>query len=293
MTEGLKAFLSGGFGGCCCVVVGHPLDLIKTRLQTSTEYKGMLDCGVRTFRADGIRGLYRGMATPLVGQPPMWATYFWGFEVGKQIAHQLEGSKYGEDQLSQKGVLFAGGFSALPGTLIMTPTERIKVLLQVQGIKGGPAKYNGAMDCTRQVLKNEGLFGGLYKGFGATLLRDGPGCVAYYGAYEFFGRALTPTGPDGKAQPKSNLAILTAGGLAGMAMWIIAVPPDVIKSRIQSNPELYPGGIPQVAKEVLQKDGLLGLYKGIGPALARAFPANAAAFYGMEMSKAFLTSWGL
>lgn len=293
MTEGIKAFLAGGFGGSCCVIVGHPLDLIKTRLQTSTEYKGMVDCGLRTFRADGIRGLYRGMATPLIGQPPMWATYFWGFEVGKQFAHQLEGSKYGEDQLSQKGVLFAGGFSALPGTLIMTPTERIKVLLQVQGIKGGPQKYNGAMDCTKQILRNEGVFGGLYKGFGATLMRDGPGCVAYYGAYEFCGRALTPHGPDGKPQPKSNLAILTAGGLAGMAMWIIAVPPDVIKSRIQSNPELYPGGISQVAKEVMQKDGILGLYKGIGPALCRAFPANAAAFYGMEAAKSFLTNMGL
>eukprot|EP01065_Artemidia_motanka_P001618 TRINITY_DN1073_c4_g1_i1.p1 TRINITY_DN1073_c4_g1~~TRINITY_DN1073_c4_g1_i1.p1 ORF type:complete len:320 (+),score=136.75 TRINITY_DN1073_c4_g1_i1:81-962(+) len=293
MSDGLKAFLSGGFGGSCCVLVGHPLDLIKTRLQTSTEYKGMIDCGLRTFKQDGIRGLYRGMATPLIGQPPMWATYFWGFEMGKKIAHQLEGTEYGKVELSQKGVLFAGGFSAIPGTLVMTPTERIKVLLQVQGIKGGPQKYKGPWDCTMQVLKNEGFANGLYKGTGATLLRDGPGCVAYYGAYEFFGRLLTPKGDGAEAGKKSNLAILTAGGLAGMAMWIVAVPPDVIKSRIQTQPELYPGGIPQVVKELIQKDGVMGLYKGIGPALARAFPANAAAFYGMESAKAVLTNLGM
>jgi multisubunit Na+/H+ antiporter MnhE subunit len=27
----LKSFLSGGFGGVCIVLVGHPLDLVKVR----------------------------------------------------------------------------------------------------------------------------------------------------------------------------------------------------------------------------------------------------------------------
>jgi hypothetical protein len=27
--SGLKSFLSGGFGGVCIVLVGHPLDLVK------------------------------------------------------------------------------------------------------------------------------------------------------------------------------------------------------------------------------------------------------------------------
>jgi hypothetical protein len=31
MAEGVKSFLSGGFGGMCLVAVGHPLDLIKVR----------------------------------------------------------------------------------------------------------------------------------------------------------------------------------------------------------------------------------------------------------------------
>ena len=32
-------FLAGGFGGVCLVTVGHPLDTIKVRLQTSNQYK--------------------------------------------------------------------------------------------------------------------------------------------------------------------------------------------------------------------------------------------------------------
>ena len=62
-------------------------------------------------------------------------------------------------------------------------------------------------------------------------------------------------------------------------MWIIGVPPDVIKTRIQnSKPGQYPGGMSQVVKELIAKEGISGMYRGIGPALIRAYPANAACF---------------
>ena len=77
-----------------------------------------------------MKGLYRGMAAPLVGVTPIFAVCFWGFEVGKQLARKIEGKGPGE-ALSTGGILFAGGFSALPATAIMVPAERVKVLLQV------------------------------------------------------------------------------------------------------------------------------------------------------------------
>lgn len=58
MAEQIKAFLSGGFGGACLVFVGHPLDLIKVRLQTSNEYNGIVDCATKTFRKDGLKVLH-------------------------------------------------------------------------------------------------------------------------------------------------------------------------------------------------------------------------------------------
>lgn len=59
----LKNFLSGGFGGVCLVFVGHPLDLIKVRLQTMPKpapgeaplYTGMADCARKTIAKDGVR----------------------------------------------------------------------------------------------------------------------------------------------------------------------------------------------------------------------------------------------
>jgi solute carrier family 25 carnitine/acylcarnitine transporter 20/29 len=54
----IKSFLSGGFGGVSCVLVGHPFDLTKTRLQTAPPgtYTGAIDVVRKTIAQDGIRG---------------------------------------------------------------------------------------------------------------------------------------------------------------------------------------------------------------------------------------------
>jgi hypothetical protein len=62
----LKSFLAGGFGGVCLVVVGHPLDTIKVRLQTmdvapgqKPPFSGALDCARQTVAKEGFAALYR------------------------------------------------------------------------------------------------------------------------------------------------------------------------------------------------------------------------------------------
>jgi solute carrier family 25 carnitine/acylcarnitine transporter 20/29 len=61
--------------------------------------------------------------------------------------------------------------------VIMAPSERIKCLLQIQGEqmqKVMSVKYNGTLDCARQLLR-EGGMRSLFRGWQATLLRDIPG----------------------------------------------------------------------------------------------------------------------
>ena len=45
----------------CLVAAGHPLDLIKVRLQTMTRYNSAFDCFKTTLREEGVRqrGLQR------------------------------------------------------------------------------------------------------------------------------------------------------------------------------------------------------------------------------------------
>jgi solute carrier family 25 carnitine/acylcarnitine transporter 20/29 len=72
--------------------------------------------------------------------------------------------------------------------------------------------------------------------------------------------------------------------MAGVAMWTIAIPPDVIKSRLQSAPAGTYTGAGDVLKQILKNEGPSALFKGLGPAMLRAFPANAATFLGVELA---------
>ena len=126
---------------------------------------------------------------------------------------------------------------------------------QVQQASTGPAKYAGPIDCIRQLYKQGGIRS-IYRGTGATLLRgkvestqfkiqriaatinelfsnflDVPASGIYFMTYEWLQVALAPENSDGKLSP---IRTMFAGGMAGIANWIIAIPPDVLKSRLQT-----------------------------------------------------------
>lgn len=285
---------------------------------------GMLS---NTLKKEGVRGLYRGVSAPLTAVTPMFAVSFWSYDMGQRVVTSVgQWSMSPEEKaqpynLSMAEICMAGAISAIPTTGIMAPTERIKCLLQVQANeveKGGKAKYTGMVDCTRSVLK-EGGIASLYKGTGATLVRDIPGTIAYFGMYELAKKEVSDSysfvasnilynrkyshfsdiiliiqlmklqGIDPNKGQLSPLAVLTAGGLAGMACWGVSIPADVIKSRYQTAPEGKYSGIYDVYKTLIKEEGYGGLVKGMRPALIRAFPANAACFLGMEVTKSLLS----
>jgi solute carrier family 25 carnitine/acylcarnitine transporter 20/29 len=204
-------------------------------------------------------------------------------------------SKVEDNRLSIAQTSAAGFFSAIPMTAITAPFERVKVLLQIQGQKqlapGEKPKYSGGVDVVRQLYK-EGGVRSVFRGSVATLARDGPGSAAYFATYEYIKRRLTPVDPV-TGKPSGNLsltAITCAGAAAGVAMWIPVFPVDTVKSRLQTmDGKPTVGG---VVRGLYKSGGLKAFFPGFGPAIARAVPANAATFLGVElahqaMNKAF------
>nr|AKN21591.1 slc25a-23 [Schmidtea mediterranea] len=281
----LKSFIAGGVGGICTVVVGQPLDTIKVRLQAMPIpkpgelplYKSMADCFLQTLKNEGPFGFYKGMAAPLIGVTPMFAVCFFGYNLGRKLQVKDENTPLTKPQIFAAGML-SGVFT----TAIMTPGERVKCLLQVQGASSGPPKYKGPADVVKQLYK-EGGIRSIYKGTAATLLRDIPATGTYFMSYEWLKESLTPEGGD-KAHLSAGRTLI-AGGFAGMCNWLVCIPPDTLKSRLQTAPEgKYPNGLRSVFREMMANEGLIGLYRGVSPVLIRAFPANAACFLGYEMA---------
>jgi solute carrier family 25 carnitine/acylcarnitine transporter 20/29 len=243
-------------------------------------YSGMFDCVKKIFVKEGFKGFYKGMAAPLAGVAPIFAVSFAGFNFGKRIQQNKP-----DDPLSYFQLLLAGGVAGVFSTVIMAPGERIKCLLQVQQ-SAETAKYKGPVDCAKQLYK-EGGIRSIYRGTCATLLRDVPASGMYFMTYEWLQIVLTP---EGKTRADiSPLRTLFAGGMAGVFNWLVAIPPDVLKSRLQIAPAgTYPNGVRSVMAELMREEGILALYKGVTPVLVRAFPANAACFLGYEVAMKFL-----
>lgn len=105
-------------------------------------------------------------------------------------------------------------------------------------------------------------------------------------AYEIIKKKMTPEGQD--PNQLSLSAIVTAGGLAGVTMWTFAIPPDVIKSRLQGAPNGTYSGFFDCAMKTIKADGPKALFKGFGPAMLRAFPANGATFVRLSLFRSIL-----
>jgi len=74
-----------------------------------------------------------------------------------------------------------------------------------------------------------------------------------------------------------------AGGLAGFAQALVGHPFDTVKVNMQTSAEKKPMG--EVIKTIIQRDGPLGLYKGVQSPLAGLFFMNAALFTAYGASK--------
>ncbi|XP_028850710.1 mitochondrial carnitine/acylcarnitine carrier protein-like isoform X5 [Denticeps clupeoides] len=160
----------------------------------------------------------------------------------------------------------------------------VPVFLFVQAASG-QLKYSGPVDCAVQLYKEQGLRS-VYKGTILTLLRDVPSTGVYFLTYEYLKHLLTHEGES--VHQLSTPKILLAGGTAGILNWMVALPPDVLKSNFQTAADGRYKGLKDVLKGLLQEEGAFGLYKGFNAVMLRAFPANAACFLGFEVTLKFL-----
>eukprot|EP00730_Choanoeca_flexa_P018774 TRINITY_DN9148_c1_g2_i1.p1 TRINITY_DN9148_c1_g2~~TRINITY_DN9148_c1_g2_i1.p1 ORF type:complete len:268 (+),score=38.45 TRINITY_DN9148_c1_g2_i1:202-1005(+) len=219
--------------------------------------------------------LVQGITAPLIGSMAENAVLFSSYKTATTI-------------MNDKGIADGSFRSAMAGmsagvavSFVLTPVELVKCKLQIQTVEGQPKLYNGTWDCIRKTLRNEGgLFGGLYRGHSATLLREMPGNVAWYAFYDAICRLFVPEG-----KTKDDVApwkFALAGGLSGMAYWTAGFPADTVKSQMQTNPKLQGVGFLTVLRNIVAKQGVAGLYRGWLVTVSRALPSNAVLFMTYE-----------
>mmetsp|Transcript_3878 Transcript_3878/g.8442 ORF Transcript_3878/g.8442 Transcript_3878/m.8442 type:complete len:207 (+) Transcript_3878:122-742(+) len=181
--EQKTAIISNALGSAAAGILGrtvtHPLDTAKARLQSlgGSSYRGPVDVLVKTFRSEGILGLYRGFPTVIAGGTPGTIIYLCGYDIFKNqlssAVSQPNGTKDARSQEESFAVHFASGILAeAVACLIYVPVDVIKERLQIQH-RTDAVQYKGGWDALVKICKTEGPMG-IYKGYGATMASFGP-----------------------------------------------------------------------------------------------------------------------
>ena len=75
-----KLMLAGGLSGMACWAISYPFDVVKTRVQIEgmgkRAYSGMVDCFVQTYKTEGVRAFFKGLAPTLARAFPCNAATF-------------------------------------------------------------------------------------------------------------------------------------------------------------------------------------------------------------------------
>uniref|UniRef100_A0A8C7FKE5 Mitochondrial glutamate carrier 1 n=1 Tax=Oncorhynchus kisutch TaxID=8019 RepID=A0A8C7FKE5_ONCKI len=253
--------INGGIAGLIGVTCVFPIDLAKTRLQN---------------QQNGSR-LYTSMYVQCAAVNLTLVTPEKAIKLAANDFFRQHLSKDGQ-KLSLLREMLAGCGAGTCQVIITTPMEMLKIQLQDAGrieaqrklmsqaavrVPGGPVELRShtAMQLTRELLRSQGI-AGLYKGQGATLLRDVPFSIIYFPLFANL-NSLGGCGADGPAPFYVSFA---SGCIAGSTAAVAVNPVDVIKTRIQtmtrgSQEDTY-GGVTDCIRKILRQEGPSAFLKG-------------------------------
>lgn len=151
--------------------------------------------------------------------------------------------------------------------------------------------YSNLWNAARDIVRTEGVRG-LFSGFGATAVRDGPYAGLYVVFYEQSKRSLaalagltSSTSPTNRttndvgSTPMSSSASINflSGALAAGIATAITNPFDVVKTRLQLMPTKYRNML-RAVRLMVQEDGVRSLLGGLGLRIGRKALSSALAW---------------
>jgi solute carrier family 25 (mitochondrial ornithine transporter) member 2/15 len=282
MPLDLRDTASGAFGSACLVAVGQPFDTVKVRAQTATTEaeRRVLGALRSLIRSEGALALWRGSV------PALWSALIENsvvFTANGALKRVFAGSATVSDEdLSLSQHFLIGALSGCFSATAICPPEVLKVRAQHRA--SSPA-YQSSLTALRSVVREEGVRG-LFSGLPALLARDVPFNALFFGFYSTYcSVARTVLGVRSQGE-LPQWAVLICGGAAGSTAWTVVFPADSVKSRAQTAKLVGHAGEStiQSLRLILRESGVRGLYRGWSAAVLRAFPANGALFFGVELS---------
>ncbi|KAK4535219.1 hypothetical protein CDCA_CDCA04G1244 [Cyanidium caldarium] len=292
--------------------------------QPALERRSVRDVVLAMWHTEGPRSFYRGVSASLVAFVPNWALYFALYEhfkgrllVWQRRRQEAAGKPPSTSTLqrvfhhSMPYTLAAVGAGAITA-VASSPLWVAKTRMQAEVVLHGNApRYRHPLNCIAMVAREEGV-GALYRGLAPALF----GLVhagIQFPLYEAikqrmqqrrYRRVATMANMSparmipGSTEPHA-FDIMVASALSKLVASTVAYPHEVLRSKMQvlqvsqSVAQSVPlraelGRMLRIASETVRNEGLMGLYRGLGPTLMRTLPASVLTFVSYEACRSLL-----
>eukprot|EP00730_Choanoeca_flexa_P007252 TRINITY_DN12302_c0_g1_i3.p1 TRINITY_DN12302_c0_g1~~TRINITY_DN12302_c0_g1_i3.p1 ORF type:complete len:309 (+),score=30.93 TRINITY_DN12302_c0_g1_i3:177-1103(+) len=277
--------LGGGLGAAAGSTATGPLEVVKTRMQSSKYaytkpnadapwiYRNSvtLRALTTTLRDEGVLSLWRGLGPTLVGIIPSRACYFAMYNGSKPLVAKLNDGH--ENSAVHLG---AGLIAGIVTSTVTSPIWVIKTRVQLANMQGSSSSF----DVIRSTWQQEG-FKGFFKGLAASYAGVFESAIQFT-LYEYFKKELHVDRADGSVD---KVKMVSSSIMAKAVACISTYPHEVVRTRMREPPgqgvEVYRGFFHCLAS-IYKHEGAQALYAGMPTHLLRSVPNAVIVFMTYE-----------
>lgn len=272
----VENFILSGSAAVISKTAAAPIERVKLLVQNQAEmlkqgkisepYKGVVDCTMKTMKAEGLGSFWRGNLANCIRYFPTQAL---NFAFKDQIKLAFKASKTDANSVKFAKNIASGGCAGALSLCFVYSLDFARTRLAndtKSAKKAGAAatrEFNGLIDVYKKTLATDGI-GGLYRGFVISCV----GIIVYRGCYFGFYDTLKPMLLGDNASFASTFAL---GYGVTVVSGLISYPVDTIRRRMMmtsGTAEKYNGSVDCFMK-IVKKEGFMSLMKGAGANILR------------------------
>ncbi|KAL9992968.1 putative mitochondrial carrier protein [Helianthus debilis subsp. tardiflorus] len=298
----LRRLTSGAIAGAVSRTCVAPLETIRTHLMVGSAGHSTTEVFQDIMHTEGWTGLFRGNLVNVIRVAPSKAIELFAYDTVKKSLTPKSGEK-SNPRIPES--LIAGAAAGISSTICTYPLELLKTRLTVQvkkstlftdkselSSRGGyfdrllRGVYKNLVDAFLKIVKEEGP-AELYRGLTPSLIGVVPYAATNYFAYDTLRKAYKKFL---KKDDIGNIATLLIGSAAGAISSSATFPLEVARKHMQAgavNGRVYDNML-HALLTILEKEGVVGLYRGLGPSCVKIVPAAGISFMCYEACKKIL-----
>ncbi|KAL8239754.1 hypothetical protein R6Q59_016321 [Mikania micrantha] len=274
----LRRLISGAIAGAVSRTSVAPLETIRTHLMVGSCGHSTTEVFQDIMKSEGWTGLFRGNLVNVIRVAPSKAIELFAYDTVKKNLAPKPGE---ESKIRVPESLIAGAVAGISSTICTYPLELLKTRLTVQrGV------YKNLVDAFIKIIKEEGP-AELYRGLTPSLIGVVPYAATNYFAYDTLRKTYKKLL---KKDEIGNVATLLIGSAAGAISSSATFPLEVARKHMQAgaiNGRVYDNML-HALLSILEKEGINGLYRGLGPSCMKLMPAAGISFMCYEACKKIL-----